>query len=648
MRFYKLLDNVVKSRAGHKSSTTSSHESLRKTQSIPIATASASKDIPHDGYDQLTSTPASSSASDHPLLPGMTNSLKNTYSAPYGHLPPRDLTRTGQGVHQVMPGRRSSVESEEGAQYNTLKHPGSGEHGLQQGHKGVDVDGIESIMSFIMAPNLEQPQNCKQQGTEDVYNVIGETLHPVLPAGIQANEDVYNTLSTSSASEQTYNTLDHGSPVIPPRKAFQHPGNSDSQGSFSRPPKATARKSEPVDKLKTFLSSSKVEGDDMYNTLNKAIPPPPPVRKTPDHFTMLQKSQSVDEGSEMYNTLDTSKARPPAPIRKTSEQLRKLQKSQSLSVDESADMYNTLDSSKVSHPPIQARKIHDHLNKQQTSADSDEMYNTLDVTRVGTPPIPARRKSASSINEDDDMYNTLCTTNVGPTLHNEGMDNQMPRNDDDIPSKRDSPELKRNSTSSLQSVRCPLDVSSQAKTHQHASSLDDLDSYASIDYATLSPPKGGLKQPPIPVQRSGPSKARKTSVPDVLSLAGHSTGKKLGKSGLVLNLKASLEAGGLDLTKLPRKPKKLSREGSEDLPTYAEVNDRSTNQSALADDVFVPGGTSPRPGRSQSSPSEPKPGEDIYDELDQAPRPKSLQITKAKKILRNNYLIIAYCQMGSL
>lgn len=667
---YKLLDNVVKSRAGHKSSTTSSHESLRKTQSIPIATASASKDVPHDGYDQLTSTPASSSASDHPLLPGMTNSLKNTYSAPYGHLPPRDLTRTGQGVHQVMPGRRSSVESEEGAQYNTLKHPGSGEHGLQQGHKGVDVDGYNTLDQHLASPQDREynvlhhgpkprtASKLQQQGTEDVYNVIGETLHPVLPAGIQANEDVYNTLSTSSASEQTYNTLDHGSPVIPPRKAFQHPGNSDSQGSFSRPPKATARKSEPVDKLKTFLSSSKVEGDDMYNTLNKAIPPPPPVRKTPDHFTMLQKSQSVDEGSEMYNTLDTSKARPPAPIRKTSEQLRKLQKSQSLSVDESADMYNTLDSSKVSHPPIQARKIHDHLNKQQTSADSDEMYNTLDVTRVGTPPIPARRKSASSINEDDDMYNTLCTTNVGPTLHNEGMDNQMPRNDDDMynslsvpvptqrsflshrgntgsplnsPSKRDSPELKRNSTSSLQSVRCPLDVSSQAKTHQHASSLDDLDSYASIDYATLSPPKGGLKQPPIPVQRSGPSKARKTSVPDVLSLAGHSTGKKLGKSGLVLNLKASLEAGGLDLTKLPRKPKKLSREGSEDLPTYAEVNDRSTNQSALADDVFVPGGTSPRPGRSQSSPSEPKPGEDIYDELDQAPRPKSLQITKAKK-----------------
>ncbi|KAL9989645.1 hypothetical protein ACROYT_G004212 [Oculina patagonica] len=35
---YKLLDNVVKSRASHKPSL-SSHESLRKTQSVPIATA---------------------------------------------------------------------------------------------------------------------------------------------------------------------------------------------------------------------------------------------------------------------------------------------------------------------------------------------------------------------------------------------------------------------------------------------------------------------------------------------------------------------------------------------------------------------------------------------------------------------------------
>ena len=691
---YKLLDNVVKSRASHKPST-SSHESLRKTQSVPITNAPANKDIPPNGYEHLASTPGSSSATDHQLSPGMTNSMKNTYSAPYGHLPSRDMTKTatphiGQGIPQIVPGSRLSVESKEGDQYNTLIQPvqAANEHQLQQGRQAVGEDGY-NILDPRLAPFQDgqdtynvldrgpKPQTAskqQQQVTEDVYNVIGETLHPVtLPVGSQANEDVYNTLSTSqsntapfptSAPEETYNTLDHGSPARSPKKASHHTANSDPQGSV-RPPKPTARKLfEPKNKQ----SSSVLEGDD---TGNKARRPPPPVRKTPEQV-MLQKSWSVGEGGEMYNILDMS--RPPPPTRKTSEQLRKLQKSQSLSVDESSDMYNTLDTaSKVAQPPVQPRKI--HMNKQ-TSLDSDEMYNTLDTTRVSTPPIPAWQKTSSPAIESDDMYNTLDTARVGPVLHNEGADNvlnvsNLPRNDDDMyntldttrmgpslsvpvppqrsflspggtgsprssPGKRDSPDLKRNSMSTIQSVHCPLDASPLlSKTHQQASSLDDLDSYASIDYAALSPPKGALKQPPIPVQRSGPSKGRKTSAPDVLSFAGNPGGmefKKPGKSGLVSNLKASLEAGGLDLTKLQRKPKKLSREESEELCAYAEVEEQGANQ-ALTDDVFVPGTPPTRPARSQSSPSEAKPGEDIYDELDQTaqPRPKSLQITKAKK-----------------
>lgn len=714
---YKLLDKVVKSRAGQKPSTTSTHESLRKTQSVPIATASVSKDDPQNGYDHLvSSTPVPSLSTDHQLSPGMTNSMQNTYSAPYGHLPSRDVTQTGtpllgQGVPQVVPGSRLSAESEVGDQYDTLNQPVPDTLNQPvQEKQGVGEDGYNTLNQHLSSAQHCQdmynvfnrgpkPQTTsRQQETEDVYNVIGETLHPVtLPAGYQENEDGYNTLSTSqgnaSAPEETYNTLDHGSSARSPHKAFHHPGNTESQGSV-RPSKPTARKLfEPSDKH----SSSVVEGDDMHS---KARPPPPPARKTPKQVAVLQKSQSLDESSEMYNSLEMSKARPPAPNR-TSEQLKKIPKPQSLSVDENSDMYNTLDTSQVTHPPVQPRKIHDHMNKQ-TPVDSDEMYNTLDATRVSTPPIPAQQKSSSSFNEGDDMYNTLGTKRVGPTLHKEKEDNVMasnlPRNDDDMyntldksrtgpslsvpvpaqrsflshggtgsplssPCKRDSPELKRSSTSTMQSVCSPLHVdtspslaktSQQAssldnldsyacidasatleKTRQQATSLDDLDSYARIDYVTLSPAKGALKQPPIPMQRSSPSKARKTSAPDVLSLPGHQSVKefkKPGKSGLVSNLKASLEAGGLDLTKRQRKPKKLSREGSEELRTYAEVDEQGANQ-AMADDVFVPGTPPTRPARSQSSPSEAKQGEDIYDELDQTAqvRPKSLQITKAKK-----------------
>lgn len=653
---YKLLDNVVKSRAGHKPS----HETLKKTQSVPVKSASASsKDIPSNGYDHLSSTPVPSSATDQNLFPGMTNSMKNTYSAPYGHLPSRDVTRTatppphvGQCASQALPA--------EDDQYNTLSHPvqGSDEHGIQHGKKGLGTDEYNTFDQHLASPQQEQDMynvlqhgpkpraGSQQQQTEDVYNVIGETLHPVLPASNQGNEDVYAALSTSqrnvspspiSAPEETYNTLDHGSPVMPPRK-----GNADCQGSV-RPPRPPARK---------LFDSSPNEVDNMYNTLNEQRHPPLPVRKTLEQ-PVLQKSQPEDDGSEVYNTLDsTSKARPPAPIRRTSAQLKNLQKSESLSFDET-DMYNTLDSSNAGNSTIQS-----------TSQDNDEMYNTLDVIRVGTSPIPARPKSwtsptnkgedmyntldnriviSSPPRNDDDMYNTLDKTRVRPTLSvpvppqrsflSHDRNAGSPRSS---PAKKDTLELKGNSTSSLHTMRCPLDVSSsQTKTRQHVSSLDDPDSYASIDYTALLSSKGAKKQPPIPAKRSNPPKARKTSAPDVLSFTGHTSGKdikKLGKGGLVSNLKASLEAGGLDLTKLPRKPKKLSREGSEDLSPCSEVADVRGSQ-ALAEDVFVSGTPPTKSGRSQSSPSEAKPGEDIYDELEQTAqvRPKSLQLTKAKK-----------------
>lgn len=708
---YKLLDRVVKSRAGQKPSATSSHESLRKTQSVPIAARSVIKDDPQNGYDHLISSASvSSSTGDDQLSPGMTNSMKNTYSAPYGHLPSRDVTQMGtplrsQGVPQILPENRLSAESEVGDQYNTLSQPVQDTLNQPvQGKQGVDEDGYNTLNQQL----LRSAQDCQdmynvlnhgskpratsqQQETEDLYNVIGETLHPVtIPAGYLVNEAGYNILSSSqsnaSAPDETYNTLAHDSPARSPQKTSHHPVNKQSQGSVRPAPKPTARR---LFEASNKQSSSVVADDNLHS---KAKPPPPPARKTPEQEAMLQKSQSVDEGSELYNSLEMSKVRPQAPNRRTSEQLRK-----PLSV-ENSDMYNTLDTTKVAQPPVQSRKIH-HMNKQ-TPMDSDEMYNSLDATKVTTPPIPAWQTKSPSVNEGDDMYNTLVTKQVGPALHNEKDNNLMafnlPRNDDDMyntleksriqpslsvpvpaqrsrlgyggtgsplsgPCNRDSPELKTSSTSTMQSVHCPshvdtppllaktnrqisslddldsyasIDASSALeKTHQQATSLNDLDSYARIDYVTLSPAKGSVKQPPIPKQRLGPSKERKTSAPDILSLTGHHGGKEWkrpGKTGLVSNLKASLEAGGLDLKKLQRKPKKLSSEGSEELRTYAEVDKQVASQST-ADDVAVTPPT--RPERSQSSLSDAKPREDIYAELDQTAqvRPKSLQITKAKK-----------------
>ena len=656
---YKLLDKVVKSRAGQKLSATS-HESLRKTQSVPIAGAPVSKDDSQNGYDHVVSSASvSSSTTDDELSPGMTNSMKNTYAAPYGHLPSRDVTQIGtpppiQVVPQILPGDQYDTQG-------TLNQ-GVGE----DGYNTLTTQHVPSAQEYnVLNRGPKLRATSQQQQTEDVYNVIGETLHPVnIPAGCEVNESGYHSLSNSqsnvSAPEETYNTLDHGSPARSPHKSSHRPGNTESQGPVRHAPQPTARR---FFKSSDKHSSSVAGVDDMQS---KAKPFPPPGRKTSE-LAMLQKSPSlmVDENNDMYNTLDTC-------------------------------------TSKVTHPPVQARKKHDHMNKQ-TSVDNDKMYNSLDATRACTPPISARQKHSSSSNEGDDMYNTLGTKSAGATLCNGKEGNLMalhlPRNDDDMyntldesraqhslsapvpaqrsvlshggtssplssPCNRGSPELKRSSASTTQSVRCPLYVldaspslgktkrqassldnldsyasiegsSTLEMTHQQATSVDDLASYARIDHVSLSPAKGAVKKPPFPKQRSSPSKERKTSAPNILSLAGLHSGKefkKPGKKGLVSNLKASLEAGGLDLTKLQRKPKKLSREGSEELPTYTEVGERGASQ-AMADDIFVAVTPPTRPGRSQSSPSDAQPGDDIYAELDQSAqvRPKSLQITKAKK-----------------
>lgn len=702
---YKLLDNVVKSRAGHKPGATSSHEPLKKTKSVPSDGTSANKDVPHgNGYDHLIA--ASSPGTDHKVSPGSSNSMKNAYAAPYGHLPSRDAKKTGPPVMgtslpQDVPGSRLSVECEEGEKYNTLNHPvqGSEEHLRQHPQKVVGDDDYCTLEQHPRPPTerkdtydtlhhhgSSQPLTAshhQNQVTEDVYNVLGETLHPVVSSGIQPIEgDTYNTLDMKSASqsqipmpappiEKTYNTLDHAAPARPPRKPIHPPGRTNPHGQvvLKPSPKPPTRKlsGDPVNKLQTFHSSSVHDGDDTYNTLETtARPPPPPVRKMPE-------SKSVDGGDdETYNVLETSKARhpPPSPVTKTFEQSKKLQKSQSITGDVDNDMYNTLDAAKVGPSPLSVRK----MKTFQTSSDEgDDVYNTLDATtRVGTSPSPASGLSNQSLKSvgGDEMYNKLEITRAEATSspvssnlsRNDGMDDMYNTLDKSrmVPSssvpvhlqrsflshgsnagsplsspvKKDSPTLlKRNSTSSLQSVRCPLDVSaSQPEIPQKSSSLDDLDSYASIDYATMSPPKVPHKQLPVPVQRSLNPKNRKSSAPDIISIAKTNNGKdakKGGKSGLVLNLKASLEAGGLDFTKPRRKPKKLSRDDSEELATYAEVEEHGVTPTK--EDVFAPGTPPMKNGRSSSSPADPSQG-DVYDELDQsAPRPKSLQITKARK-----------------
>ena len=687
---YKLLDNVIKSRAGQ-TSTTKSHQPPEHTKSVPT---DERKDIPRNSYDHPVAT---SPRKDEQMLPGSSNSMKNAYAAPYAHLPSRDAVKTASPIlirrtPQAVPDSRLIADSDVSKEYNTLNHCVQGFE--EKGSKGI-VEAEYCILDQCLSPPIEgqdmyntthhhgkfqTPAASQYSVTEDAYNVLGETLPYMEHNESQGNEEnAYNTLdvtknqttSTSSQLEQTYNTLDHTAPARPPHKPIQPPPRT-------RPPAAKTSPKPLARKLSSDLASNLPSSpanvnDDMYNTLginNRA--PPSRVRRVADK----------DDGNT-YNTLETSNLRqpPPIPARKTPDPLLKKHLKSQQTFDENNDMYNTLDHTKVGHQsPVTTRKMH----FQTFSGEDSEVYNTLDADRrVGAYPIPPSRvtKQSSQSADDDGMYNTLDSARGGAVkseIHNEKLDIVQSRNGqvDDvyntldstrtgasvpspIPTQRtsvssntgsplhspikkvvDSPTLRKNFALSLQSFHCSLDDDDalQPGVPQKSSSLDDLDSYASIDYTMVSQPKRTQGQYPTPAQRAVnikgvPFKGRKSSAPDIISIAKTNTtgknAKKGGKSGLVLNLKASLEAGGLDFSKPKRKPKnKLSREDSGDLPTHTEVEEHGVTPT---EEVFSPGTPPIKPGRSSSSPADPN-KDDVYDELNKPElRPKSLQITKPKR-----------------
>ena len=689
---YKLLDHVIKSRAGQ-TSTTKSHQPPEQTKSVPT---DERRDVPQNGYDNAVAT---SPRKDEQMMAGSSDSMNNAYASPYGHLPPRDTGKKASPIlirrtPQAVPDSRLIADSDVSEEYNTLSHPVQGFE--KKGSKGV-VETEYCILDQCLSPPTEgqdmynttqhhgkfqKPAASQYSVTEDVYNVLGETLPHMVHNESRGNEEnAYNTLdmtknqtsSTSSQLEQTYNTLDHAAPARPPRKPIQPLPRT-------RPPAAKSSPKSPARKLSSDLASNLQSSpadinDNTYNTLGvNSRAPPSLVRRVPDE---------ADDNT--YNTLETSNQRqpPPIPVRKTPDQLLKKHLKSQQSFDENSDMYNTLDHTKVRHQsPVTARKTH----FQTFSGEGSEVYNTLDADkRVAANPIPPSRvtKQSSQSADDDGMYSTLDSSRGGAVkspIHNEKLDNVQSRNDqmDDmyntldstrtgasvpppVPTQRtsvssiagsplrspikkvaDAPTLRKNFASSLQSFHCSLDDDNalQPGVPQKSSSLDDLDSYASIDYTMVCQPKGTQGQYPIPAQRAAnikgvPFKGRKSSAPDIISLAKtNNTGKnskKGGKSGLVLNLKASLEAGGLDFSKPRRKPKnKLSREDSSgDLPTHSEVEEHGVTPT---EEVFSPGTPPIKPGRSSSSPADPNKEDVVYDELNQPElRPKSLQITKPKR-----------------
>ncbi|XP_068727052.1 uncharacterized protein [Montipora capricornis] len=675
-QIYKVLDNIVKSRARKTGSSTPC--------SPPLNTKD--KDVSHKCYDQVIPT-SPAMASNQPMPPGSSNSLKNAYAAPYGHLPSRKAITT-----EVL----SPVVSEQDNQYNTLNHSVEcSKKTLQnQNLQGTDdeyctldehlspLTDQKNVYNVLNQHDRSQPitgMQYQNQQTQDVYNVLGEKLHSVTLSDMHFTEDgTYNTLHTMSSSqnqllalasqgEEAYNRLHHANPAPPPHRHIQPPTQQDLSvpPAMRTPPRPLVKKPGEQQKQQT-PHPSQVPDDDNDNTLATKGRPPSPIKKSSEQRAAFQESKSISLDGDSDAKTVKPRSHPPPPNRATSEQMIKFQKSQA-DTDET-NMYNTLDSTAVRHAPVAARRLF-HAPPEERG----DVYNTLaSATGIGASPSPV-----PSLLESDQMYNKLNSLGVVPKSHprvttEEAIDDmyntldksrmelstsdpcfpQRPvlsrgtnsKSHPNSPAKKDDPIFRRNSSSSsLKSVQCPLNIAQSQM--QRSSSLDDLDSKATIDPAVSLSQNTRHKQIPIPVPRTLtprelPTKPRKASVPDVFSLAtshGGKDGKRGGKSRLVLNLKASLEAGGLDFSKPRRRPRKPSREETGDQTRYAESDEHTMSKTSSTEEVFDPQIPPIRTGRSCSSPSvHVIQREDVYDELEHsALRPKSEQITKAKKGKKN-------------
>lgn len=642
---YKVLDSVVKSRANKVASLSSTHASPQKTKD---------KDVPHNGYDRLMVM----SANNQAMSPGSSNSSKNAYAAPYSHLPPRETRKTCPTFKEKSLGSTNVASAESGNdnQYTTLNHSHQGHHKHLEQQDVKDIDNEHCSLEkqnvynvLLHQHDTTQLTQYRNQPTEE-YNVLGQT-----PSGTcAADENSYSSLNTVTNSlnqvpalgpqgDQAYNTLDHAVPAQLIHKPVKPV--SCLRPVTRTPPRPLVKK--PTDDRNKGPAP---EDDETYNRLETKGRSPSPVKKSPERRTAFQNSKSISLDAD--NDIQTSR-RPPAPppCRTMSDQMIKLQKSQE-DLDKS-NVYNTLDAMVVGQSPVKRRLF------PAPTDESEEMYNCLDAaTRIGPDEMYSKldslrvdEKSHLVISSDDtdDMYNTLDKSRMQlssagpapPPRQFQSPDSNV-KNHLSSPVKKDGPSFRRNSSSGLNSMQHPLNIAEpQLAKHHRSSSLDDLDSHTSMDTSVASSQSNGKKHIPIPARRAlnpkrSSSKPQKASAPNAITFTtteGGKEGRKGGKSRLVLNLKASLEAGGLDFSKPRRKPRKLSREESGDLPRYAEGDEHTVSTPSSREEVFDPSTPLVQLGWSCSSPDMlnlQKEG-DINKSEHLSPRHKPQQTDKIKK-----------------
>lgn len=246
---YKLLDNVIKSRAG---STGNPPPPPRPTDLvIPVPATQVD-----DCYDHLMSSPLKGITPAHTIHPNYDQNTistlnqksytarSNDYASPYGHMRQRESVTSAREIDIVH-----------GEGYDTLSH------------QAVDCTSQNTkVHTDMLNPNKPKripppPPVSTGKTTEDVYNTID--------SGGGREEDSYNKLDcvSSSPGNDTYDSLDYQQGLVP----------KPVRNSVSSPESIDGDTYNVLAHVGTPVSSSVPNdiGGDEYSTLDRTSPHPP-------------------------------------------------------------------------------------------------------------------------------------------------------------------------------------------------------------------------------------------------------------------------------------------------------------------------------------------------------------------------------------
>ena len=434
------------------------------------------------------------------------------------------------------------------------RSPSSPPHSINEFSQGRDIDFDDGVYDTL-STSIE-----KRPNSGDMYNILG-TSFPSSPP-IAKKDQVCNALGGANPplggdkepvhSENVYNTLSHHR-------------NSQTKANVISVPAG---------------KSLHDQAGNMYDSLNRTHSPHLSVNT----YDKLSHSSPVVKSwggfSEVHPSL---------------EQQHSLQQ---------ADMYRSDPVVQNSHEREYNQLSYNtssgsHLQSPQSS---DTTYNTIGNTRVYTRPVPLTQ-----------------TNSTGSTAHNDLNTSTSPQIPEQCPNKEQPDIVRGKPVSTTCLIQRSHSVAETKSSRGLASSMNEEETYSSLGYVPVSSP--ATKVPLLPaqkiIQKPAPSAAkprlpppRKVSAPDILAHAGSSepqSPSKLASKGgnLISNLRASLEAGGLDLMKPKPKSKMLSTELSQE----ESIPECDSNYEAVEDQEVA---LSPKDEFSSSLYSEVY--DDIYDE----------------------------------